>query len=156
MYFSPGPHSEFLTKFSGFLSNLVLSTGKLIIIGDFNIHVDVDNDSLSTLFISLLDSTGFSQTLNKPIHRLDHILDLLTYGIVIFFPQNAILSHHYLIFEFLFREYMLLDKNVFTRFLADSAVVSNSMPCLNTTEDSYANISHFQIDNLVDCVAGSL
>ncbi|KAI3356198.1 hypothetical protein L3Q82_017182 [Scortum barcoo] len=34
---------------------------KVIIVGDFNIHVDMDSDSLSTAFISLLDSIGFSQ-----------------------------------------------------------------------------------------------
>ncbi len=57
----PGPYSEFLSEFSEFLSNLVLKTDKVIIVGDFNIHVDVDNDSLSSAFISLLDSTGFCQ-----------------------------------------------------------------------------------------------
>ena len=51
MYRPPGPYSEFLSEFSEFLSNLVLSTDKVIIVGDFNIHVDVDNDSLSTVFI---------------------------------------------------------------------------------------------------------
>ncbi|KAI3367040.1 hypothetical protein L3Q82_009670 [Scortum barcoo] len=61
VYRPPGPYSEFLSEFSEFLSNLVLENDKVIIVGDFNIHVDMDSDSLSTAFISLLDSIGFSQ-----------------------------------------------------------------------------------------------
>ena len=168
VYRPPGPYSEFLSEFSEFLSNLVLSTDKVIIVGDFNIHVDVDVDSLSTAFISLLDSIGFSQSVNKPTHCLNHTLDLvLTYGIeiehLIVFPQNPILSDHHLItFEFLLTDYTPLDKNIFTRCLSESAVdkfkeaiplVLNSMPCF---KESYANFSPSDTDNLVDSAAGSL
>ena len=171
VYRPPGPYSEFLSEFSEFLSYLVLSTDKVIIVGDFNIHLDVDSDSLSTAFLSLLDSIGFSQCVNNPTHRLNHTLDLvLTYGIeiehLIIFPQNPILSDHFLItFEFLLLDYTPLDKNVLTRCLSDSVVdkfkeaipsVLNSLPCLNTTEDSYVNFSPSQIDNLIDSAAGSL
>ena len=79
-------------SFFYFLSNLVLSTDKVIVVGDFNIHVDVDNNSFSVAFISLIDWIGFSQSVNKPI-KIDHL---------IVFPQNPILSDHFLItFEFL-------------------------------------------------------
>ena len=36
---------EFLPEFSEFLSTLVISTDKIIIVGNFNIHVDVDSDA---------------------------------------------------------------------------------------------------------------
>ncbi|MDF4326838.1 hypothetical protein P3395_25840, partial [Vibrio parahaemolyticus] len=82
VYRAPGPYSEFLSEFSEFLSSLVLKSDKVIIVGDFNIHVDVDNDSLATAFISLLDSIGFSQGVHEPTHCFNHTLDLvLTYGI---------------------------------------------------------------------------
>ncbi len=84
MYCPPGPYSEFLSEFSEVLSNLVLKTDKVIIVGNFNIHVDVDNDSLGSAFISLLDSICFSQCVHKPTHHFNHTLDLvLTYGIEI-------------------------------------------------------------------------
>ena len=82
VYRPPGPYSEFLSEFSEFLSQLVLSTDKVIVVGDFNIHIDVENDSLNVNFNSILDSIGFSQSVHRPTHCLNHTLDLvLTYGI---------------------------------------------------------------------------
>ena len=76
---------------------------------------------------------------------------LIMINSLIVFSQNPILSDYYLItFEFLLLDYIPLDKNVFTRCLSDSAVVKfkevipsafNLVPCLNTAEDSYANLS---------------
>ncbi len=102
VYRPPGPYTEFLSEFSEFLLSLVLRTDKVIIVGDFNIHVDNTEDSLSIAFTSILDSIGFSQSVNKPTHCFNHTLDLvLTYGIgienFIIFPQNPLLSDHYLI-----------------------------------------------------------
>ena len=93
-------HTTFLCEF--YVYKTVLKTDKVIIVGDFNIHVDVENDSLSTAFLSLLDSTGFSQMVNKPTHLHNHTLDLvLTYGIevehLVVLPQNPVLSDHFLI-----------------------------------------------------------
>ena len=171
VYRPPGAYSEFLTEFSEFLSGLVLSTDKVIIVGDFNIHVDVENDSLSSAFMSLLDSIGFSQCVDRSTHCFGHTLDLvLSYGIeiehLIVFPQNSVLSDHYLLtFEFLLQDYTPLDKNIFSRCLSDSAVARfkeaipsalNSVLCLNTVEDSCFNFSPSQIDNLVDSTADSL
>ena len=58
VYRPHGPYSEFLSEFSEFLSQLVLSTDKVIVVGDFNIHVDVEN---LHGFNSISDSIGFSQ-----------------------------------------------------------------------------------------------
>uniref|UniRef100_A0A3Q0SN00 Amino acid transporter n=1 Tax=Amphilophus citrinellus TaxID=61819 RepID=A0A3Q0SN00_AMPCI len=85
-----------------FLSDLVLSSDKIIIVGDFNNHVDAKNDSLNTAFNLLLDSIGFSQTVKEPTHHFNHTLDLvLTYGIetedLTVFPEGPLLSDHFLI-----------------------------------------------------------
>uniref|UniRef100_A0A8P4G3Q0 Reverse transcriptase domain-containing protein n=1 Tax=Dicentrarchus labrax TaxID=13489 RepID=A0A8P4G3Q0_DICLA len=170
VYRAPGPYSDFISEFSEFLSSLVLKSDKVIIVGDFNIHVDVDNDSLSNAFISLIDSIGFCQSVNKPTHCFNHTLDLvLSYGIdiehLIVFPHNPFLSDHYLVtFEFILLDYKPLGKTSYSRCLSDSAVakfkeeipsVFNSMPCLNLTE-SYNDFSPSEIDNLVDSATGSL
>ena len=101
VYRAPSPYSEFLTEFSEFLSSLVLKADKIIIVGDFNIHVDVDSDSLSNAFTSLLDSIGFSQCVHEPTHCFNHTLDLvLAYGVqteqLTVHPQNTLLSDHQL------------------------------------------------------------
>ena len=170
VYRAPGPYSDFISEFSEFLSSLVLKSDKVIIVGDFNVHVDVTNDSLSNAFTSLIDSIGFCQSVNKPTHCFNHTLDLvLSYGMdiehLMVFPHNPLLSDHYLItFEFLLLDYKPLSKTSYSRCLSDSAVakfkeeiplVFSSMPYLNITE-SYINLSHSQIDNLVNSAAGSL
>uniref|UniRef100_A0A8C5D3Y3 Endonuclease/exonuclease/phosphatase domain-containing protein n=1 Tax=Gouania willdenowi TaxID=441366 RepID=A0A8C5D3Y3_GOUWI len=71
IYRPPGPYSEFLAELSEFILNLVLSSDKILIVGDFNIHVDKDSDSLSSAFMSLIDSVGFFQTINEATHRLN-------------------------------------------------------------------------------------
>jgi len=113
--------------------------------------VDVDNDCLSAAFISLLDSIGFCQRVQKRTHGFGHTLDLvLTYGIDIehlkVFQQNPLLSDHNLItFAFILPECTPLVKSFYTRCLTDSAVANfkeaipsafDSIPRLNITEDS--------------------
>ena len=71
----------------------------MIIVGDLNIHVDNNNDSLSVAFIFVLDSIGFSQCVHQPTHCCNHTLDLvLSYGVkieqLIVLPHNPILSDH--------------------------------------------------------------
>lgn len=51
---------------------------------DFNSHIGIDNGSLSSAFISLLDSIIFYQCVHKPAHCFNHTLYLvLLYGIAI-------------------------------------------------------------------------
>ena len=45
VYCAPGPYCEFLPEFSEFLRRLVVSIDKVIVVDDFNIHVDVDSDA---------------------------------------------------------------------------------------------------------------
>ena len=45
VYRPPGPYTTFLSEFADFLVNLVVNTVKILIVGDFNIHMDNKNDS---------------------------------------------------------------------------------------------------------------
>ncbi|XP_065815183.1 uncharacterized protein, partial [Labrus bergylta] len=169
VYRPPGPYSEFLSEFAEFLSDSVLNSDKIIVVGDFNIHVDVDNNSLSTAFMSLLDSIGFTQGVNEPTHRFNHTLDLvLAYGIEIHnltvFLENPLLSDHFFItFDFVLPELPL--PGVLSRSLSDSAVarfkeaisvVFDSVPCFNPVGNSYDSFSPSQLDQFVDSAVDSL
>ena len=128
VYRPPGAYTQFLSDFSDFLSSIALESNKVILVGDLNIHTDVETDSLNRAFKSLIDSIGFSQCVDKPTHIFNHTLDLvLVYGIkiehLIVFPQNRDLSDHYLItFDFTLIDYTPLEKSVLGRSISESAV----------------------------------
>ena len=48
------PMTTFFTEFSDYLETIVLCKEQLVVVGDFNIHVDVPDDSDSTKFLDLL------------------------------------------------------------------------------------------------------
>uniref|UniRef100_A0A669FAZ4 Reverse transcriptase domain-containing protein n=1 Tax=Oreochromis niloticus TaxID=8128 RepID=A0A669FAZ4_ORENI len=173
IYRPPGPYTEFLSDFSDFLSDLVLSSDKIIIVGDFNIHVDAKNDSLNIAFNLLLDSIGFSQNVKEPTHHFNHTLDLvLTYGIetehLTVFPENPLLSDHFLItFTFTIIDYTAVESRLYqSRCLSESAVtkfkniihplLSSSMPCTNIEQSSYLNATPTEVDYLVNNFTSSL
>uniref|UniRef100_A0AAY4DRN7 Reverse transcriptase domain-containing protein n=1 Tax=Denticeps clupeoides TaxID=299321 RepID=A0AAY4DRN7_9TELE len=102
IYRPPGPYSEFLSEFTDFVSNLVVSVDKALIVGDINIHCDKLEDSLRTAFLSLLDSVGVNQHVTGPTHEGGHTLDLvLTFGLniedIVTLPQSEMVSDHFLI-----------------------------------------------------------
>ena len=98
-----------------------------MILGDFNIHVDIENYSwcLGSTFISLLNSIGFSQFVceHKSTHCFNHYLDLVpTHEIEIdhltVSLHNPFLSDHELIpFERLTNKYTVKRKHFYSRFL---------------------------------------
>ncbi|XP_055361200.1 uncharacterized protein LOC129603535 [Betta splendens] len=170
VYRPPAPYSVFLTEFFEFLSDLVLSTDKVIVVGDFNIHVDVDSNCLSTAFNTLIDTIGFTQQVNEPTHRFNHTLYLvMTYGVEIdnltVLPQNPPLSDHFLVtFEFSTIDPTIAGKKCYySRCLSDNAVARfkqmipssfASMSC-RYTENSHLN-PYERVDCFVADAAASL
>ena len=59
------------------IDNQLYSAGQLIILGDFNYHLDCINNSLATQFKSLLKSSNLSQHVVGPTHKHGHTLDLV-------------------------------------------------------------------------------
>ena len=168
VYRPPGPYTVFLSEFAEFLSSLVLESNKLCLTGDLNIHVDVETNSLSNAFNSLIESIGFSQCVNKPTHIFNHTLDLvLLCGIeierLIVHPHNKLLSDHYLItFDLTLFDYPPLDKNVLGRNLSDGAINKFKETIQYNINPTYLNeiedlntYNPSQIDHFVNSVAGS-
>ncbi len=102
VYRPPGHHTDFIKEFGDFISELVLAADKVLIVGDFNIHVDNEKDALGSAFIDILNSIGVRQHVSGPTHCQNHILDIIrSHGIdvngVEVLQQSDDISDHYLV-----------------------------------------------------------
>ncbi len=102
LYRPPGHNTDFIKEFADFLSELVLAADKVLIVGDFNIHVDNGKVTLGSAFINILNSVGVRQHVSGPTHCQNHTLDLiLSHGIdvngVEILQQSDDISDHYLV-----------------------------------------------------------
>ncbi len=78
VYRPPGYMNEqFITEFSTVLETHSLKKDRIIICGDFNIHLDKITDDATIKFTSLLREFGLVQHTSSPTHRSGHILDLV-------------------------------------------------------------------------------
>ncbi|KAE8278033.1 hypothetical protein D5F01_LYC23909 [Larimichthys crocea] len=77
VYRPPKQNSEFLNDFAAFLNHLSSLSPNIIILGDFNIHMDNINLPLTKDFTSCLESFGCQQHITFPTHSKGHILDLI-------------------------------------------------------------------------------
>ena len=68
---------QFITEFANLVDNLNLSNGKLVVLGDFNIHVDRSDNRDSTAFRDMLEASNLIQHVSKATHSHGHILDLI-------------------------------------------------------------------------------
>ena len=73
----PVSSSTFFAEFSDYLESVVMSSEPLVLLGDFNIHVDVPTHMDAIQFRDLLDSMGLQQHVKRPTHIHGHTLDLL-------------------------------------------------------------------------------
>ena len=64
----------FMDEFPYFLADVVLTAGKLLITGDFNVHMNSDNRE-SEQFKALLDTYNLSQHVSSPTYRRGRIPD---------------------------------------------------------------------------------
>jgi hypothetical protein len=70
--------AQFIEEFSSLLESTVSVSSKLLITGDFNLHIDAPTtDEYADNFLTLIESFGFQQHVNQPTHNGDHILDLV-------------------------------------------------------------------------------
>ena len=67
----------FIEEFPSFLEHCNTIKGSPVIVGDFNIHVDVPTDPLTTRFTALLNDFGLHQAVTFPTHHKGHTLDLV-------------------------------------------------------------------------------
>ena len=69
--------SDFIQEFSSLLNKYALFTGKLLILGDFNVHWENLESNETIRFQSLLNDHNLQQLVNGPTHESGHTLDLV-------------------------------------------------------------------------------
>ncbi len=84
LYIGPPPSKKnglsvgmFLTEFATFLESVITAHGHLLIVGDFNLHIDDPKDTVARKFIDILDANNHVQHISKPTHVSGHTLDLI-------------------------------------------------------------------------------
>ncbi|XP_072022913.1 uncharacterized protein [Amphiura filiformis] len=69
--------SEFLEDFEVFLEELSVIPTEVVLVGDYNIHVDEPHKPETRKFNDILSSNGFRQLITEVTHKKGHTLDLL-------------------------------------------------------------------------------
>ena len=138
----------FLEEFNSLLESCMLTNGTLVILGDFNIHMDDANSAGVSKFHDLLQEYGLYQHVSGPTHNHGHTLDLVITrhqsdinGITC---QDPLISDHELVSFFIksnksepklpptkttYRRYKSLNEE---NFCAD--ILSSELDRLNSTD----------------------
>ena len=67
IYHPPNSAVSFLDEFSELLSSLVVSFDSAIIVGDFNIHIDIPSNSFARDFLNICSSFNLVQHVSSLI-----------------------------------------------------------------------------------------
>ena len=69
--------SEFLTEFEMLVNEIALLSGHVVLLGDFNMHVDSPAKTDVARFLSIIETGNLSQHVQGPTHVKGHTLDLV-------------------------------------------------------------------------------
>ena len=69
--------TKFMDEFTVWLASILSSFSNMIVLGDFNIHINDDNDNEDGTFVDNMIALGFNQHVSFPTHRAGNILDLV-------------------------------------------------------------------------------
>ena len=73
----PVSTNAFFAEFSDNMESIILAAERLVIVGDFNIHVDVAGDRDASKLQDLFDSLSVPQHAKGTTHIHGHTLDLI-------------------------------------------------------------------------------
>lgn len=77
VYRPPKTSSAFITEFTELLSSMCPKYSSIVVMGDFNIHVDSNQCNFANQFLNALNCFDFTQHVNFPTHSKVHTLDLV-------------------------------------------------------------------------------
>ena len=67
----------FFEDFSTLLESVSIYSGNILMVGDFNFHVDQPDDHNASVFLDILDSADLGQHVTEATHEKGHTLDLV-------------------------------------------------------------------------------
>lgn len=76
IYRADGSIPSFLSDFDNFLGDVFLVAEKILVCGDFNIHLDVNSNDTHQ-FNDIIESYGLQQLVKQPTHKSGHSLDVV-------------------------------------------------------------------------------
>ena len=136
-------HSTFFEEFPEFLDHKSIQSGNLLMVGDFNIHMDKPDSGYPAQFAGLLSAGNFKQHVTEKTHDKKHILDLvITKSESVQIENLQVLDlgdsdHHWIHFqlpiqkpapqkkEILYRNLKKIDKNELCKDIEKSDLFSN-------------------------------
>ena len=65
----------FLQEFSSFMEKILFKGDALLVVGDFNVWVDVEDDPNANKLLTLMHAYGLNQQVQEPTQRSGHTLD---------------------------------------------------------------------------------
>ncbi|KAF7245399.1 RNA-directed DNA polymerase from mobile element jockey [Varanus komodoensis] len=77
VYRAPFCPTDSLPELTEIISDLVLKTPRMLVLGDFNLHAETDLTSAAQDFMASMMATGLSQHVIGPTHECGHMLDLV-------------------------------------------------------------------------------
>ena len=69
--------TKFMEEFTVWLASISGSFSNMIVLGDFNIHLNDENDNEAGIFVDTMIALGFNQHVSFPMHTAGNILDLV-------------------------------------------------------------------------------
>ncbi len=154
----------FFIEFATFLEEILITSGNLVILGDFNFHVDNPNNPVAIKFLNMLESFNLSQLVSASTHQSGHTLDLvitrsgdtLVSSIDIF---NPAISDHEAIFVNLTVDkpepvnkcirYRCLKKINFSKFCDDLGISSICTAKMVNVND-LSSLYNRELENILD------
>ena len=67
----------FLDDFTEFMVDIIADSSNIVVMGDFNIHVNCDDDPNAVIFSDTMKAIGLHQHVTGPTHRSGNTLDLI-------------------------------------------------------------------------------
>ena len=66
-------HPMFLDEFADYMENFLTTNHNIVIAGDFNLHINNQDDPEAPLFTDMMDALGLDCHVNFPTHQMDAV-----------------------------------------------------------------------------------